>query len=302
MIALFADNLFPVLLVTAAGFALAALLRLDPRPLADITFYVLAPCLIFRLIVDSGMSGAAFGRMALFATATLGTVAAVAWGVGRLARWSRPTVAALVLVSLLPNAGNFGLSANLFAFGEPGLAHAGVFFVVSSILTFTVGVFIASLGRTSLVRAAAGLPRVPALWAVVAAFALTLSGLAAPRPLDRAIDLLADACIPVFLILLGMELYGRGRGPLSAPLVCGVLLRLVGGAAVAYGVAEAIGLEGTARSVGILQASMPSAVITIVLAVKYDVEPRLVTGVVFATTVLCPLTLTPLMRLLGAGI
>ena len=44
---------------------------------------------------------------------------------------------------------------------------------------------------------------------------------------------------------------------------------------------------------------MPSAVITLVLATEYDVEPGFVTSVVFLTTLVSPLTLTPLMRLLG---
>ena len=45
----------------------------------------------------------------------------------------------MVLTVLLPNAGNFGLSANLFAFGEEGLAQASLFFVTASVLSYTVG-------------------------------------------------------------------------------------------------------------------------------------------------------------------
>ena len=56
-------------------------------------------------------------------------------------------MAAVVLAAMLPNAGNFGLAANRFAFGDPGLAHASVFFVTASVLTYTVGVAVASLGR-----------------------------------------------------------------------------------------------------------------------------------------------------------
>ena len=64
--------------------------------------------------------------------------------------------------------------------------------------------------------------------------------------------------------------------------------------------AELFGLEGPSRQAGITQAGMPSAVITIILATEYDVEPEFVTSVVFATTLLCPITLTPLLGYLGA--
>ena len=36
---------------------------------------------------------------------------------------------AVVLVVLLPNAGNLGLSINMFAFGDEGVAQAGIYFL-----------------------------------------------------------------------------------------------------------------------------------------------------------------------------
>jgi predicted permease len=43
---------------------------------------------------------------------------------------------------------------------------------------------------------------------------------------------------------------------------------------------------------------MPAAVVTTVLAVQYDLDKTLVSGVVVFTTVLSPLTLTPLIAYL----
>jgi len=44
---------------------------------------------------------------------------------------------------------------------------------------------------------------------------------------------------------------------------------------------------------------MPSAVLTTVLASEYDLDSSLVTAIVFTTTLLSPLTLTPLLLYLG---
>jgi predicted permease len=46
---------------------------------------------------------------------------------------------------------------------------------------------------------------------------------------------------------------------------------------------------------------MPSAVICIVIASEYDAEPAFVTSVVVLTTLLSPVTLTPILSFLGAG-
>lgn len=300
LLKVFADNLLPVLLAAGAGWLLAVRLNVPARPLAHAGFYVFAPCLVFQVIADTEIPAGDLARMAGFSAAVLAIPAAAVVLLARGLRWTRTRTAAAALVVLLPNAGNFGMPASLFAFGEEGLAQASIFFVTSSILTYTVGVFIASLGRVGAGAALVGLVRVPAVWAVAIGFLLKGQHGALPFPLARTVELLADACIPVFLVILGMQLRGaQWRGKLGALGICGGM-RMAGGVAVGIALAPLFGLEGVGRQAGILQSAMPSAVITTILAVEYEVEPAFVTAVVFATTLLSPLILTPVLAYLGA--
>jgi predicted permease len=116
----------------------------------------------------------------------------------------------------------------------------------------------------------------------------------------RTVNVLADACIPVFLVVLGMQLVGAGIRARAAPLALAVVLRMGGGLLLALPAALFCGLEGPARQAGLLQAAMPSAVICTILASEYEVEPTFVTSVVFLSTLLSPLLLTPLLAYLGA--
>jgi len=300
VLGLFANNLLPVFLAAGAGYLLAWRLRIDPKPVAQLAFFVLAPCLVFQIILDSNLPGDALVRMVAFTATGMLVLAGLAAITARALGWPRPLIAALVLVVLLPNSGNFGLSANLFAFGEYGLAQASVFFITSAVLTFTVGVLVASLGRSSLKNTLLGMLRVPAIWALAVAIAIAQTGTQLPVPLARTVHLLSQASIPVFMIVLGMQLYGRGIVGPWGPVALGTGMRLVGGAVVGLALVGIMGLTGTARQAGVLQSAMPSAVITIVLATEYDVEPAFVTSVVISTTLLSPLTLTPLLAYLGA--
>lgn len=300
MLKLFADNLLPVFLIAGAGYLLAWRTRMDARPIARIAFAILAPALVFDAIVESGVSGTAFLRMVGYGATVLLGLGALTALIGRTLRWSRQLTTGAVLVVMLPNAGNYGLSVNLFAFGQPGLTQATLFFVTSSLITFTAGVFVASMGRAPWTRALTGLVRVPAVWALALALAMRGTGTSLPFPLQRAVSQLAAACVPVFILILGMQLHaGRLRGP-RGPLVTATTLRMLGGAGAGLLVAPLFGLQGTAHQAAVLQASMPSAVITTILAGQYDLEPDFITQVVLVTTLLSPLTITPLLALLGA--
>ena len=70
---------------------------------------------------------------------------------------------------MFSNSGNYALPVVLFAFGHEALAFASVYFVTSAILIYTVGILVAASGRGSVRRRAAGLFRVPAVYAVAAA-------------------------------------------------------------------------------------------------------------------------------------
>ena len=298
LLRLFVDNLLPLLLAASAGYAVAATLKPDIRAFSSVAFNVFAPCLIFQVILESRVEMITLVRMMGFTTVGLLLLGAVAVAIARWRGWSRPLSSAVVLCVMLPNAANFGMSASLLAFGREGLMQASLYFITFSILTYTVGVLVASLGHASPKSALLGLVRVPTIWAVVIALVLRACGWSPPGPAMQAIDLLARACIPSFLVILGMQLYGvRLQGP-ALPLSVAGSLRLVGGFLAGWVLAPRFGLEGTAFQVGVFQSSMPTAVITTILATEYDVEPRFVASVVFLTTLVSPFTLTPALAIL----
>jgi predicted permease len=64
-------------------------------------------------------------------------------------------------------------------------------------------------------------------------------------------------------------------------------------------VAGLLGLTGLGRATSIIEASMPTAVITIILATEFDLQPSAVTSIVILTTALSPFTLAATIALLG---
>ena len=295
------DDILPIFMVAAVGFVLARRLHVDVRPLSRITFNALAPCLVFTLLVTSQVGAGEFGRIVAY---TLLLVAA-AGAVARLAavpfRLGRPELAAFLLVVMFSNAGNYGLSIVLFAFGREALARAAIYFVTSALVLYTAGTVIASSGRLGGREALRGLVRVPAVWGLLAAALVIWTGVELPKAVSRPVALLGDAAIPSMLLVLGMQ-FEKGARPERPGLVAlAAALVLVATPIIGFLLAGALGLTGVTRQAVLVQSAMPSAVITTIVALEFDVAPAFVASVVVVTTLASPLTLSLLIALLQSG-
>jgi hypothetical protein len=295
----FANNLLPILLLSGAGFVLGKLLSVDPRPLGRAIFYIFSPALIFNLLTQNELPPGKIAGMMGYALAVMLVAGVLAYVAGRLLRLERSVLAAVVLTTMIANNGNYGLPLIGFAFGDEALAYASVYFMTSSMMVYTFGVLIASLGHMDLKQALLGLVKVPAIYAILLAMLFLRTGWSLPDVLQRPVSLAAAGAVPAMLVLLGLELsrieWSRNLRALSIPVV----IRLVIGPLIGLALAALFGLKGTARQAGVTETAMPSAVSTTMLAAEYKLEPQLITAIIFVSTVLSPLTLTPLLVFLG---
>ncbi|MBF0248715.1 MAG: AEC family transporter [Alphaproteobacteria bacterium] len=237
---------------------------------------------MFQSLTGAGADRAALVDVAGAAVLVMAVTAAL--GVAFLKAWGQPVRAFLPSI-FLANNGNMGLPLTLFAFGQEGMALGMAFMVASAVVGLPA---LASL--SSGVSSLGALARLPMVYAVLLALVFLALDWPVPGWAANTLDLLAGFTVPLMLITLGASLAkmgatGMGRGVVLAAL------RLSLGFAVGWGVAEALGFEGVARGVVILQSSMPVAVIDHLYAQRYGTEPRAVAGAVLASTLASLVTL-----------
>jgi predicted permease len=299
LLTLFYNNILPIFLAAGAGYALARFLKLNPRPLSQVIFYIFSPSLVFTLIRTSKLDNGDILKMISFAVTLILLLGAITLVVGRLMRLEKKLLAASLISTMFMNAGNFGLSVVLFAFGENSLAYSSLFFVSSSVLINTLGVIVASLGSASLRQAVINLLKLPALYALVLGFVFLETGWTLPTSIEKATQVLGNAAIPGMLVLLGMQLQiVRWKG-FGAPLTLVNVMRLIVSPVLAIGLSRIFQLNGHAFQAGVLESAMPSAVLNIVVATEFDARPEFVTAAVTTTTLLSAITLTLWLAYLG---
>jgi len=295
----FANNILPIILLSAAGFALGKLLHIDSRSLGRVVFYVFSPVLIFDLLIQNQLEIREAAVVIAFALAFILTMGVVTLILGRFLKLERPALISILITTMFANTGNYGLPLVSFAFGEQALSYAGVYFVTTTLLFYTLGVFLASLGHMNFKEAIVGLFRIPTLYAVLLAILINAWKIEFPIPVSRAVELAAGGTIPLMLILLGVQLTSLEFSGNQRAMQLSVSLRLILAPLAALLFAALFGLQGFTRQAGVTQASMPSMVSATVLATEYDLDSKLVTAVVFISTLLSPFTLTPLLVFLG---
>jgi malate permease and related proteins len=298
LLSIFANDVLPIFLVASVGFLLARFLHADVKTLSRVAFNALAPCLVFNLLITSKISAEEFGRMVLFTFCVVLGIGLIGWLITRSLRLGQAMTSAFLIVVMFSNGGNYGLSVSSFAFGQEALARATIYFVTSTVLMYTVGVFLASSGQSSARKALTGVFKVPAVYGVIAAAIVMVTQTQLPPPVMRPIKLLSDAALPIMMMVLGMQLE-RAALP-QRPLLVGLatVLTLVVTPLLGFAWVYILGLSGAARQAAMLEASMPTAVVTTILALEYEIVPSFVTGVVFVSTLLSPFTVTLLIAFL----
>jgi predicted permease len=298
VLSVFLEVVLPVALVAVAGGIVGTWRAVALAPVSTLVFYLFSPALVFHSLATTTLSAEVSARIVavMLATYLVMWAASTAWSTA--VRHRPPLRAAFALAATTPNVGNMGLPVAMLAYGQPGFEVAVMNFVAGAVLANSGGIAIASMaGGGSRLGALIAPLRYPSVYAAAAGVLVNAVGISLPTVIDAPAETLADAAVPVMLVVLGLQLkQAVGREHLRDAVVVN-LARLLLGPAVSWGVATALGLDGVTRGTLVVLAAMPTAVIATIVAVEFEAEPAFVTRAVVTSTVLSMLTLTVLIAL-----
>lgn len=298
MLRVFVDVLVPVFAIVAIGYLVARGVGIEPAGLTTLSYWVLGPAFIFEILAGAELDPAVITQTVGATIATMTVTGLLAAAIMRLIGRSFSEAAAAVLTSVHGNVGNFGLAIAAFALGEQALPIAGIVMVTVNTLGIVTGVGLASIRHHSAVRSVVTALFSPLALAVIPALIVNTGDVGLPLWVSRPVGLLAAAMIPVLLLTLGVQIATMPRALPSPIVALPIGLKLVVSPLVAAAVVVLIGMTGEASQVVVLQAAMPAAVFTSLIALEHDLEPDLVTSVVLVGTMASVVTLPVVLALL----
>lgn len=279
----------PVFVLIAIGFCFARFKKISLDPITEIVVYLGAPCLVFTSLATKPLFATDIAVILAGAVGIIAGVGLLIWLYAGLTGFASP---GFTLPVLFLNAGNMGIPLALFAFGEPGLQRATLFYVIITLIHNSLGLYI--LGGKG---GAGEIFRLPLIYAAVLGLAFNLAEIHIPEPIFQPLSVLGMSVIPLMLVSLGYRLYTM-RSVTWRHSFAGAFIRVAGGFASAYLTVELLGIQGINRQVILLYGSLPSAVINFMLTEKYSRDPELAASIILFSTVLSLLSVPIVLWLL----
>lgn len=298
----FISVLFPVFAIFGIGYIGEKKVGFDTKPLSAMALYLLSPILVFRTFSQSHFDKT-YLYMVLYTFLLCFILIIAVYAVGYIMGYSQKEICGLILASAFMNNGNYGTPLVLFVFGAIGLHYAVVLMVIQQLVMCTVGVYYAAKGGTGSqgVKAAIRAVRnMPIIYGAIAGGLFQLLEVPIPKPWSQAIDLLADATVPIIMIILGMQLAKISIKTLALDkLVFSLGIKMVLSPIVAYVIILFLPVESMLKQIMILMAAMPTAANTTMYALQYNTEPHFVTSATFISTGVSLVTLPIVLFLIA---
>jgi predicted permease len=190
---------------------------------------------------------------------------------------------------------NLPFPVMFLAYGTEGLFAATLFYIPNVLLTYSLGLFIASKKHWR--EGIKEVFRIPPIYAALTGLLLNLFDVTVPQMILRPLDFISMMAIPLILLVLGHNLSRAEIASVPTTLLASFLRMGIGflfGLLAVY----IFNLTGLLRTIVILDSAMPAAVMSSLLTKKYDNEANLVSSVVLITTVISVFTIPLLLRML----
>ena len=282
------ETVVPVFLIILLGFLIGKFKKINVGPLVDLLVYVTVPALIVSSITKSSLSVADFFTVALSAAGVIIILGILAFF---LFKAFHSTSRGLYLPLTIGNSGYLGYPIALLAFGAEGLSRAVVFDVVNSLFLYSIGIWLIHQKKDF-----REMFKIPLLYAVLLGIGLNLFSIQIHPVIAKPLEMVGSITIPLALLVLGYKLT-EVRVKAFLVGIGASLFRIIGGFLAALLLVSLFSISGVSRNIVLLEAAMPSAVMTLILCQKYGRDADAVASVVFLSTVLSIISIPIILTL-----
>jgi len=279
------EVIFPVFFIVGIGYFLGKKNpNLNTSFITNFSANFGTPALIVFAVMSSGVTYNIFAEYFIYSLIAITSFAIV--GVIFLILMRRDYVRELPPF-ILPNTGNMGIPICLFAYGSLGMGVAASISSVVVFLHFTLNIFLASKKFDFKIVA-----KSPSFYTILITVAFLYFEIETPTFVLNTVMMLAYATIVLILMSLGVALTQLKVFSLKNSLISSIG-RVIIGPIIGFTLIKIFNLSGFAAGALLIQSSMPSAILTYLIASIYSPKKVVdsISSMILVSTTMSTITL-----------
>lgn len=272
----------------------------DVTPLNTLVMNLLMPCMIFSALYSADLS--LIPRLGILPFVIMGSSVVcgiVTFLILKKLSFDDKKMWSIIVTVMIANTAFMGYPVNLGIYGHAGFLRA-IFCDLGTLIIFLTLSFVLILKFGGKVSAAVKkIIFFPALWAVILGILLNALNVPIGSVLDKVITYLGQGAIPLIMISLGLAIRLEGVFKnISMVGFTSVMKLLVFPLIAATLVTVVLPMSGMEYNVAIIEAAMPSGMLSLLLAITYKLDYRLTSDCILANTLISLVTLPIIISLL----
>jgi auxin efflux carrier (AEC) len=271
----------------------------DIDPFNRIVMYILMPCMIFHAIYSADLSLLPkLGILPFIILASSFATGIVSYFILKRLKLDDITLWSVLVTVMIANTAFMGYPVTLGIYGADGFLRA-IFCDMATLCIFLILSFVLILKFGGTVKTAVRkIALFPPLWAVVLGLGFNFLNIPIGPVIDNTVNYLGQGAIPLIMIALGLSIDFSALSRSKSMIAFTSVLKLAFFPFVAFVIASKIGLVDLQYSISVIEAAMPSGMMSLLLAITYKLDYELTSDCILINTVISLITLPAIIMLL----
>ena len=295
-------TILSIILMIGIGYALKRidfLSEKDINPLNKIVMNILLPCMIFSALYSSDLSLIPkLGILPFVILISSFVTGLVSFLILKKLGYDDKKLWSVLVTVMIANTAFMGYPVNLGIFGHEGFLRA-IFCDIATMCIFLILSFVLVIKFGGTVKKAIRkIALFPPLWAIVFGLGLNILNVPIGPVLNNTVNYLGNGAIPLIMISLGLSIDLAGLSRSKSMVAFTSIMKLLFFPAIAFIVVLFLGLSDLQYTVAIVEAAMPSGMLSLVLAITYNLDYQLTSDCILINTVISLITLPVIIMIL----
>lgn len=271
----------------------------DIDPFNRIVMYILMPCMIFHAIYSADLSLLPkLGILPFIILASSFATGIVSYFILKRLKLDDITLWSVLVTVMIANTAFMGYPVTLGIYGADGFLRA-IFCDMATLCIFLILSFVLILKFGGTVKTAVRkIALFPPLWAVVLGLGFNFLNIPIGPVIDNTVNYLGQGAIPLIMIALGLSIDFSALSRSKSMIAFTSVMKLAFFPFVAFIIASKIGLVDLQYSISVIEAAMPSGMMSLLLAITYKLDYELTSDCILINTVISLITLPAIIMLL----